>query len=310
LFTWFVAVALLGSAQLAQAAKPIGIVTILGGKASVIRGLSQFDALEGVRLQSDDLVRTDKDAFLRVEYDDETWIELGPETSVQMSHPGGTRVNRPALYLMTGWLKIGCGKADAAAKRSLASIGMDLLDLSGAIVVHALDGTLTVFAEQGSARWVDRAPHGSPSVVMNPGDFLVAGRDNPPKLQRRPAAEFIAAMPHQYRDTLPIRYSLFSSRSVLPKDQHDFAYADVEAWIDAEPTVRRQFLTTWRRKIHDVAFRASLDRTLSLHPEWDPILHPEKYETDPQTGARVLIPPGSRPTSVPPATPGSGPTKP
>ena len=102
LFNWVLVVALVGGAQLAYAAKPMGIVTILDGKASVIRSLAQFDAIEGVRLQSDDLVRTGKDTFLRAEYDDETWIEFGPETLVQLSHPGGTRANRPGLYLMAG----------------------------------------------------------------------------------------------------------------------------------------------------------------------------------------------------------------
>src|SRR6266850_2474556 len=139
MFKCMIAFGLIAGAQLAGAAKPtenlplarqVGIVTILEGRATVIRGLSQFDAVQGVRLLPDDLVRTEESAFLRVEYADQTWIELGPETLLQLNHPAQRkRANRPGLYLLAGWLKLEC-KADAAASPSVASKDIDLVDLS------------------------------------------------------------------------------------------------------------------------------------------------------------------------------------
>src|ERR1700753_2787097 len=61
-------------------AQPVAIATILQGHVSVIRGMSQFDAPEGVRLLADDIVKTDEDTFLRLEYRDLSWLELGPQT--------------------------------------------------------------------------------------------------------------------------------------------------------------------------------------------------------------------------------------
>jgi hypothetical protein len=66
-------------------------------------------------------------------------------------------------------------------------------------------------------------------------------------------------------------------------------------WLNAEPTVRRQFVVLWRRKADNEAFRAALDHDLSKHPEWDPVLHPEKYE--PPASATLNTP------STPPAPP-------
>jgi hypothetical protein len=315
MFKCVIAFALLGGAQLAEAAKQtgnvpsakqVGIVTILEGRATVIRALSQFDALQGVRLLPDDLVRTEESTFLRVEYEDHTWIELGPETLLQLNHPAQKRrANRPGLYLLAGWLKLEC-KSDAAAGRSLASKDMDLVDLSGAVVVRAFEGGHAIFAEQGTARLINRGVRGAAPITLNGGDFLLIGQGRPASVQTRPAADFVAALPRAYRDTLPYRYSLFEARAVVPKDQRAFSYADVEPWINAEAPVRRQFVALWRRKALEPAFRESLDRDLAMHPEWGPVLHPEDYEisaptpTGPQTG-----PPGGEAPSVPKRPPDS-----
>jgi hypothetical protein len=55
-FKCIIGTALLVAAQAAGAATPRGIVTILEGRATAIRALSQFDAAEAMRLLGDDLV--------------------------------------------------------------------------------------------------------------------------------------------------------------------------------------------------------------------------------------------------------------
>jgi hypothetical protein len=276
-----IALALLTGTCAAGAAKTTALVTILQGNATVIRAVSEFGAVEGVRLLPDDLIRTDKDSFLRIEYEDETWIELGPETQLELGHPAEKRANRPSLYLLTGWMKLGCATSENGAKKALASTGMDLSDLSGTLIIRTVDLTHMIFTEQGTARWIDRTPHTKATVVLNRGDFLVTGEGKSPLVESRPAPEFVSALPVAYRDSLPMRYGLFANRSVAVPDQRAVAYAEVEPWIDAETSIRRQFVPLWRRKaVQDAAFRAALDRNLSLHPEWGPVLHPENYETD------------------------------
>jgi hypothetical protein len=282
-----IVLALLGGAQFAGAATPtgnvpsgkqVGIVTILEGRATVIRGLSQFDALEGVRLLPNDLVRTDESTFVRVEYADQTWMEFGPATLLQLNHPAQKKLsNRPGLYLLAGWLKLQC-KSDPKASRSLASKDLDVVDLSGAVVLRATAGDLSIFAEQGTARLINRGMRGATPMTLNAGDFLIVGQGKPASVQGRPSAEFVAALPRPYLDTLPYRYSLFEARAATPQNQRAFSYADVEPWINAEAPVRRQFVVLWRRKAVEPAFRESLDHDLARHPEWDPVLHPEKYE--------------------------------
>jgi hypothetical protein len=273
-------VALLVGAQAAATDKPTPVVTILQGSATVIRALSQFDAAEGMPLLADDLVRTNKDTFLRIEYADQTSIELGPGTQLQVNHPSRRRGARPALYLLEGWLKVAPGQVGAGVKPAFASVGLDVVDLAGVMVMRTTNVARELFAEQGTARCIAKSARGAEPIMLRQGDFVIAAPDKAPKRESRPPAEFTDALPRPYRDTLPFRYDLFKDRPVTPQGQLPFSYADVEPWLNGEPSIRRQFVSLWRRKANDTAFRASLDRDLQKHPEWDRVLHPEKYEEE------------------------------
>lgn len=298
------AVALLGGAQLPCAAAPtaatpagkqVGIVTILEGRATVIRGLSQFDAQEGVRLLPNDLVRTDANTFLRLEYVDKTYLELGPETQLQLQHPGLKKPSwRPGVYLLEGWLKLEC-HPDPGSTCSLTSRIMDVADLTGTLILRATGPDFAAFAEQGSARLSNRGIKGA-TTNLGSGDFVSVSQGKLANVQKRATPEFLAALPRAYRDTLPIRYSIYEGRAATTPNQRAFSYADVEPWINAEAPVRRQFVVLWRRKAFEPGFREPLDRDLAMHPEWDRVLHPEKYEViEPAPN----VPPERKPTSLP-----------
>jgi hypothetical protein len=47
--------------------------------------------------------------------------------------------------------------------------------------------------------------------------------------------------------------------------------------MQAEPALRRPLMSRWRGKLQEPAFRAAVAAHMSAHPEWDPILFPEKY---------------------------------
>ncbi|SPE25140.1 conserved exported hypothetical protein [Burkholderiales bacterium] len=300
-----IAVVLLASSLLVRAAEPMGIATIVEGKAIVIRALSKLHAAEGVRLLADDLIQTDNGTFLRIEYDDETSIELGPETLLQLNHPSRRRAEGPSLYLLAGWLKLASGKPDARSKPSLRSTRVDVVDLAGVAVVRADAATNAVFVEQGTARWIDRRARGAQAVVMKAGDFLIVSRDKVPSLKSRPAEDFVNSVPRTFRDTLPVRYAKFQGRAVVAKNEGGFLYADVEPWVDAEPSIRRQFVLLWREKADDAAFRAPLERRLSMHPEWGPVLYPELYEpkAEQQGTSSGRGPVAGKPEAQSPATP-------
>ena len=54
--------------------------------------------------------------------------------------------------------------------------------------------------------------------------------------------------------------------------------------MEGESPFRRQFIERWRTKARDGEFRRALVSNLSSHPEWDPVLFPEKYLPKPASG--------------------------
>src|SRR2546423_1669366 len=58
----------------------------------------------------------------------------------------------------------------------------------------------------------------------------------------------------------------------------DIAYADAEPWL-AGP-YRRAFVKRLTPRLSDPAFRSGVEAHIGSHPEWDRMLHPEKYAAD------------------------------
>ncbi|HEX4597745.1 MAG TPA: hypothetical protein VH278_08175 [Burkholderiaceae bacterium] len=274
-------IAVLFAALPAMAVESVGVVTILEGDATAIRGLSKFALAEGVRLSGNDLVETGRSAFLRIEFTDGVIADLGPGTRVQVNQPTLRRNDRPAFYLLSGWLKLSAAKLGAGTKASIASPQFDAVGLDGDSVEQVQGGTSAVFAENGPLRVLDHSRSAPAPIQVKSGDFLVLSGDETPKISQRPAHDFIASLPRPFEDPLPSRLARYSARDVPAKPLGAFTYAEVEGWLDAEPMIRRRFVREWAVKADDDAFRQHLEARLSKHPEWERLLYPERFEPKP-----------------------------
>ena len=275
------------------------VVTILEGSATIIRGTSKLGAAEGVRVQANDLVETGKDTFVRLEFDDGTRLDLGSLTRLQLNHPTETSADRPALYVLAGWIKVSLDDTKHSRAPAFSTLPFDGTDLGGVVLARIDPRGGAVFIEQGRARLANR--HGKPFAVppLKTNDFASVNKDGHAVVEAHLPGEFVEQMPHAFRDSIPSRFGRYREHEVAPKALGDFTYAEVEPWINAELAVRRQFVRTWRSKADDPAFRLELVAKLSLHPEWDPVLFPEKYA--PKPAAEIVGPPWPLPQTGPTA---------
>ena len=202
-----------------------------------------------------------------------------------------------SLYVMDGWVKLSSLKRDAAAGPAfdLKGTAFELAAPASVVVLRSSPTQIELFVEAGEARLVERAERGpnAAALPLRAGDFY---QRKPPArglVAARATPDFIGAMPRSYRDSLPSRLDRFRDRPVTPKEAAPFDYADVEAWLKAEPALRRPLMQRWRGKAREAPFRAALVANLSSHPEWDPIRFPEKYKPKPPP------PPPPRPTADP-----------
>jgi hypothetical protein len=275
LIRWAIAAVLFGGASLAASADGGAIATIVEGKSSVIRGLERFDIDEGLRMAPHDLVHTGVDAFVKIELEDGAVVELGPSTLARYDVPGHDAAGCPALYLLSGWMKVINGKAEGERKLALCAPGMMVSDVSFAVVLQSEGGSASLYIEDGNARVSDRRNAAAQTYVLQHGNYLVMAPDQPLAPLEHPVSAFYGAVPRLFRDSLPSRYGRYSDKAApAPRNGAAFAYAEVEPWIDAEPAIRRQCVELWRDKAaNDPAFRAALERDLRRHPEWEAVLH-------------------------------------
>jgi len=81
----------------------------------------------------------------------------------------------------------------------------------------------------------------SPLAVLKAGDFISFARDGRTVVEARPPNEFVERMPTEFRDAIPSRLARCREHEVAARTLGDFSYGEVEAWINSEPAVRRQF---------------------------------------------------------------------
>ena len=283
----FLLLAALGAAGGAVAAVDVaGTVTILEGEALITRAASRLSAAEGVRLQVGDIVETGDSTFMQAELVDQTVLQMGPKARIMVGGPVRLKADR-TLYALSGWFKLSNARKDGNVRtfefRSpLIEIGL----LPGVVVMQLKTNEATLFAERGDLKLVERP--GGPAVGVRQGQTYRRTAGARGTLAGTPAA-FVAEMPKAFRDSLPLRADKYREREVQPRAAPDFAYADVEPWLKAETPFRRQFIERWRSKARESAFRSALIANLSSHPEWDPVLFPEKYLPKPAPVASAPI---------------------
>lgn len=265
----------------------LAIVTILDGKAQLLRGEERLDFVEGTRLISQDVVETADDGrLLRIEFTDGLAVNLGPSTRILIDPQFyGERGRFARLYLLSGWVKVKAssaaapGNGDPAPLPLLASAMIDLFETSGTVVALVNGPTVSLFVESGQAKVrerLDGTPVGEP-LTLRSGQFLQ--RDNQAKssIASRPAPVFIERMPRSFLDTLPDRAAIFKDRNPAPKPIAPISYSDAKDWLDAEGTLRRPAMKRWRPLTRNAEFRKALVADMPAHPEWDRVLFPEKY---------------------------------
>jgi hypothetical protein len=263
----------LGSA--ASAAVP-ALVSILQGDATLVRQTSRYALAEGVALADGDIVETAADAFMQIELEDGTIIGIAEKGRLllkpQITAPRTTSA-APRLYLLEGWIKL-TTLPKAPAEFAFLAPAFELVTPGATIVTRVRPRGYELFVESGNARLVARS--GVSGLKGN--DFVnQAANADKPTIGANLGGEFLQLLPRQFRDRLPARAALFTGRIVAPKPIGPIAYADVSAWLHAEPGIRLALSKQWKPRAADRAFRAEVATNLAAHTEWERVLYPKRF---------------------------------
>ena len=267
-------------------------LTLVEGRLGLIRGATLYTATQGVRLGNGDILAIDPKGLAQVEFADGAILNLaqGARAMLVGAAPGGR--GQPEIAVLSGWVKFTQKKsAKSAPFRVLAPLAE--IALGDATTVLNAGGDFTdIYLESGAARFSERGRKGTQGAVrdVKGGDFIVRRGEQPASFAPRPSAEFVKNMPRHFQDNLPALLEKVKSKRAEPKREHEVAYAEVEAWLKTSLPMRRTFVKRFEGRSKDPEFRRKLIENLREHPEWDPVLFPEKYETKDSNGPKGTAP--------------------
>lgn len=291
----------------APAAELPAIVTLLEGPASLLRGTTRYNLVEGVRLHSGDIVELAGHGLAQIEFADGAAISLGPNSRfyAHTIASRGAKAGAPSdFYLLRGWIKFTHGKS--AAPLRLTTLLAGLITADATAVLNLAEHDASLFVESGEVRLAEgfgKAATTAP-IRVRAGQFYARKADQKGVVQPRPAATFVAAMPKPYLDNLPMRAAKYKDREVAPRRVEEVDYADMELWLKGPAEIRRSIMPRFLGKAEDPAFRQAVIANMRFHPEWDRVLFPEKYlPKPPPEPPKVASPPPAAAPAPAPAAP-------
>jgi len=260
-------------------------VTLLFGQPKLLRGTTWFNLKEGVRLRDGDVIDLPASGQLQLEFTDGGAVSvIGPGALyiVAASARDAKQPGSAEFHLTRGWLKFAT-KPPGPRVRVRASLGT-IAASEAAVVIHA-DGGFEAFVETGTARLSDVGKLELTGGEIKGGGFASRAGGKPLETERRPPAPFVAALPRDFMDPLPVRAARFASTHVDPVADHEATFAEAQPWLTGP--YRASFLKRFQARLDDPAFRDAMATSGKAPPEWSAVAPPPKTEPPPAPAAKA-----------------------
>jgi len=266
-------------------AAPFGTITIADGKARVFRAVSVFTLAEGGVLEEGDLIELDDAALLQVELGDGSALSFSSKARALLPMPAGAPGRLADVLLLAGWSKLQL--ASAAQLPAVQTPQVRLISQNVSYVLSVSDAGSQFFVENGELVPAFGSPKSGQPAILKAGEFLGVKPDFSATVAPRALPEFVKAMPRPYIDKLPVRIARFKGRNVELKRERDVSFAEVDALFKVYPPGRKVYLAQFRPLLKDKGFLHDLEPAIRNYPEWDRIVHPEKYLPKPKVQAKA-----------------------
>ena len=276
-----------------------GIVTIADGAARVLRGTLWYRLAAGAPFQEGDLIDAGEKAQVQLELTGGGTIHIvGPAALFAASIP--MRNDKPdgpmEFGLDSGWAKV-VSPANTAMRMRMPLV---LVNAGDATFVARQDGKLfELFVESGAARIADtnRSLRDGAVHDAKAGEYWSRDGDKPFVTERRAPPQFVSAMPRHLMDRLVSLTARFAGKKPTLAVDREITLAEADPWLSGP--YRRAFARRLSGRLADPAFRKSVETNIAAYPEFDRILHPDKY---PQGQAGAATPAGGPAAPAPAQT--------
>jgi hypothetical protein len=283
--------------SLALAAAPAvaadaSIVTIADGSARVLRGTVWYKLVAGAPFQEGDVIEAGERTTVQVELATGGTLNLvGPGSLYGAVVPQGGGKDPIEFGLDRGWLKFAAAAPGAGARLRTPSA---VVSVSEAIFVAHQEGRLfELFVETGSAKLSEagRTGRDGPSHDAKAGEYWSRDGDKPFTSERRAPVKFVASMPRHLIEKLASLAAKFKGKKPPLAVDREITLAEADPWLTGP--YRRAFARRLGGRLADPTFRKAVEANIAAYPDFDRVLHPEKYPVDaapPATGTAPAVP--------------------
>ncbi|HXX85941.1 MAG TPA: hypothetical protein VEN29_18420 [Casimicrobiaceae bacterium] len=251
----------------------VGTVTIVDGKAKLLRGTSWYKLTEGAVIRDSDVLDAQEGAELQLELADGGAVSIfGPGALyVAAFAPRDTKQAASAeLFLTRGWTKFAT-KTSETRLRLRTPLGA-VAAANAVAVAHVVPDAMEVFVETGSAKCLDPGKAEGAAAETKGGEFCSRGAGKSFATSGRAPSAFVNALPRQFMDPLPTRAARFRKSTVEPAVDREATFAEVQVWLNGP--YRAAFLKRFEPRLADPAFQAAVAGNAKAYPEWTPAAQP------------------------------------
>jgi len=258
-------------------AADVGIVTIAEGSARVLRGTVWYMLAPGAPFQEGDVIDAGDRTQVQVELaSGGTLNVVGPGALFAAAIPlRNDKQDAPMEFALDkGWLKV-VSPAGAGMRIRTSSATVTAADTT---IVTRQDGKLfELFVESGSARIAETTRTGRDGAVHDAksGEFWSREADKPFVTERRAPAKFVSAMPRHLIDRLATLAPKFKGKPTNLSVDREITLVEADPWLTGP--YRRAFARRLSGRLADPTFRKAVEANSAAYPDFDRILHPEKY---------------------------------
>ncbi|MGH8799554.1 MAG: hypothetical protein ACREX7_04860 [Casimicrobiaceae bacterium] len=246
-----------------------GTVTLLFGQPKLLRGTAWFNLKEGVRLRDGDVVDVPQPGQLQLEFNEGGALSIIGPGALYIAAAAARDAKQPGsveILLTRGWVKLATKPTEPRLRVRTALGTVATSDATA--VVHFSGDALEAFVETGTVRLSEagKPAEGSTGDIKG-GGFASRAAGKALTSERRPPAQFIAALPRDFMDPLPLRAARFVSARVEPVADREATFSEAQPWITGP--YRTSFLKRFQPRLEDPTFRDAMATSGKAPPEWN-----------------------------------------
>ncbi|MGH8713494.1 MAG: hypothetical protein ACREYB_05770 [Casimicrobiaceae bacterium] len=244
-------------------------VTLLFGQPKLLRGTTWFNLKEGVRLRDGDVVDVPQSGQLQLEFSDGGAVSIIGPGALYIAAATARDAKQPGsvdILLTRGWVKF---QTKPPQPRLRVRTGLGTVATTDATaVIHFSGEAFEAFVETGTLRLseVGKIAEGSSADVKG-GGFASRAAGKALTSERRPPAPFVAALPRDFMDPLPLRATRFAAARVEPVADHEATFSEAQPWLSGP--YRASFLKRFQPRLDDPAFRDAMATSGKAPVEWN-----------------------------------------